>query len=127
MADTYGIETPLADLFDWGSDNPPVDEINDATSAGTARIDGVLCGHFAFRTDEVDWEVWIETGNRPLPRKFVITDKTQESLPRFAATLKWSTSEVFEDQIFEFTPPTDAKKIPLSPLSEMAKLLEKQE
>ena len=49
-----------------------------------------------------------------------------ESLPRFAATLKWSTSELFEDQIFEFTPPTDAKKIPLTPLSEMAKL-EQQE
>lgn len=122
MEDTYGIETPLADLFDWGGENPPVDEINDATSAGYARINGVLCGHFAFRTDEVDWEVWIETGSRPLTLKFVITDKTQDALPRFSATLKWSTSENFEDQIFEFSPPPDAKKIPLTPLSEMAKL-----
>jgi hypothetical protein len=123
MQDTHGIETPLADLFDWGGENPPVDEIIDATSAGYGRVNGVLCGHFAFRTEEVDWEVWIETGSRPLPLKFVITDRTQDSLPRFSATLRWSTSENFENQIFWFTPSADAKKIPLTPLSEMAKLV----
>jgi hypothetical protein len=124
--DTYGLEFPIADLWDWGTDNAPVDEIVDATSVGTARIDGVLCAHFAYRTEETDWEIWIETGDRPLPLKFAVVDKTQDSLPRFEATLHWSTSEHFADDVFLFSPTADAKKIPLAPLNQLAKL-QKQE
>jgi hypothetical protein len=120
--DEYGIEVPLADLFDWGSERAPIDEIEVAFLVGSARINGVNCAHFAFRTAEVDWEVWVETGTRPLPRKFTITDRTQEDLPRFEATLTWSTLEDFEDVIFMFDPPASAARIPLATLSEMAAL-----
>jgi len=120
--ETYGLEVPIADLFDWGTDRAPIDEIKDATSAGTARVNGVLCAHFALRTSEVDWEIWIETGDRPLPLKFAVTDKTQEALPRFETTLTWSTDEHFDDGIFQFSPPPDAKSIPLAPLAKLAKL-----
>ena len=84
----------------------------------------MLCGHYAFRTEETDWEVWIELGDRRLPLKFAITDRTQESLPRFVATLAWSTHEKFDDCIFSFYPPADASEIPLVPLDEWAKLAE---
>ena len=91
MEDTYGIETPLADLLDWGTERAPLEELEVAFPVGTAQIGSVLCGHYAFRTEETDWEVWIELGDRHLPLKFAITDRTQESLPRFVATLAWST------------------------------------
>jgi hypothetical protein len=120
--DTYGLEVPLADLFDWGTERAPIEEIREAFLVGLARIDGVECAHFAFRTDEVDWEIWIEAGDRPLPRKFSVTDRTQEDLPRFEAHLKWSTWERFDDSIFSFDPPANAKSIPLAPLSELARL-----
>jgi hypothetical protein len=120
--DEYGLEVPLADLFDWGSERAPIDEIEVGFLVGSARIDGVNCAHYAFRTAEVDWEVWVETGTRPLPRKYTITDRTQTGLPRFEATLTWSTLEDFEDPIFTFSPPVDANRIPLSTLTEMATL-----
>jgi hypothetical protein len=120
--DTYGLEVPLADLFDWGTERAPIDEIEVGFFVGSSRVEGVNCDHYAFRTAEVDWEVWIEAGSRPLPRKFTIIDRTQEDLPRFAATLTWSTEENFEDAIFTFSPPADALQIPLAPLTEMARL-----
>jgi hypothetical protein len=126
MEDTYGIETPLADLFDWGTERAPFEELQFAFPVGTSRVNGVLCGHYAFRTEETDWEVWIEEGTRHLPLKFAITDRTQDSLPRFEATLTWSTQEDFDDYIFAFSPSDDASEIPLTPLSEWAKLAKQE-
>ena len=122
MEDTYGIETPLADLWDWGTERAPLEELEVAFPVGTARIGSVLCGHYAFRSEETDWEVWIELGDRHLPLKFAVTDRTQDSLPRFVATLAWSTYEKFDEGIFSFDPPADAKEIPLVPLDEWAKM-----
>ena len=36
-----------------------------------ATIDGVATDHYAFREADVDWEVWIQKGDQPLPRKLV--------------------------------------------------------
>lgn len=126
MEDTYGVETPLADLFDWGTERAPFEELQFAFPVGTSRVNGVLCGHYAFRTEETDWEIWIEQGTRHLPLKYAITDRTQDSLPRFEATLTWSTQENFDDYIFTFSPPADALEIPLTPLTEWVKLTEQQ-
>jgi hypothetical protein len=127
MEDTYGVETPLADLFDWGTERAPFDELEFAFLVGNSRVDGVLTQHYAFRMEETDFEVWLETGDRRLPLKFVITDRTEESMPQFEATLKWSTLEKFDDYIFTYSPSADAMKIPLTPLDEWAKLAEQAE
>jgi hypothetical protein len=126
LEDEYGIETPLADLFDWGTERAPFEELEFAFPVGTARINQVMCGHYAFRTAETDWEVWIELGDRKLPLKFAITDRTQDSLPRFEAHLTWSTVEAFDEDTFTFTPPSDAKKIPLVSLTDWAKIAKKE-
>lgn len=126
MEDTYGIEAPLADLFDWGTERAPFEELEIALPVGSARINGVRCGHYAFRTEETDWEVWIELGDRALPLKFAVTDRTQDALPRFEALLTWSTFERFDDRIFSFDPPDSASEIPLKPLSDWAKLVKQE-
>jgi hypothetical protein len=46
--------------------------LQDMTAAGyigTSWIDGVECDHVAVRQADVDWQVWIERGDTPLPRK----------------------------------------------------------
>lgn len=126
MEDTYGVETPLADLFDWGTERAPFDEIELAFLVGNSRIDGIMTQHYAFRFAETDMEVWLETGDRRLPLKFVITDRTDDSMPQFEAHLKWSTLEKFDDYIFTYSPTADAQKIPLTPLDEWAKLAKQE-
>jgi hypothetical protein len=126
VEETYGVETPLANLFDWGTERAPINDLEFAFPVGTSRVNGVLCGHYAFRTQETDWEVWIELGDRRLPLKFVITDRTEESLPQFEATLIWSTQEDFDNYIFTFSPPADAREVPLTPLDEWAKLVKQE-
>ena len=40
---------------------------------GPSVVGGVKSTHLAFRGAEVDWQIWIENGDKPLPRKYVIT------------------------------------------------------
>ena len=76
-----------------------------------SRIGGVECDHVAIRQPDVDWQVWIEKGDAPLPRKVVITTKTQPTQPQYIATLKWDTSASIDRNLFAFTPPADAVRI----------------
>jgi hypothetical protein len=113
LSDKYDIELPLADLFYW-SDRASTGSITDATDLGPSQIGGVSCEHFAFRQEDVDWQVWIQQGDYPLPRKIVIRTLTDEARPRFAAVLTWNLAPSFNDAAFTFVPPPDAKRITLA-------------
>src|SRR5262245_50060743 len=104
----YGVELPLADLFLWGTDKDGVSDIKSASYIGPSRIGGADCDHYAFRQQDVDWQIWIERGKTPLPRKLVITTTSEPAQPQYVATLKWDTSPKFDDRTFTFVPPKDA-------------------
>lgn len=112
----FGIALPLEDLFRWG-DGTNADRIQALKSAyevGSATIDGVPTDHFAFREADVDWEVWIQKGDQPLPRKVVIVDRTDPTHPTFTARLSWQVNPAFTDADFTFVPDANAKKIQLA-------------
>jgi len=107
----YGIDLPLADLFYWGTERDGTSAITGATRVGMANVDGFICEHYAFRQKDMDWELWIEQGGRPLPRKQVITTMTDRSKPQHSMVLNWDLSPKLEDQMFGFVPPPTAHKI----------------
>jgi hypothetical protein len=113
LSNKYDIELPLVDLFYW-SDRTNTADITGATDLGPSQIGGVTCEHFAFRQEDVDWQVWIQQGDYPLPRKMVIRTLTDEARPRFAAVLTWNLAPSFNDAAFTFSPPADAKRISLA-------------
>ena len=58
--------------------------------------------HLAFRTAKVDWQIWIEDGRAPLPRKLVITYKLVPGAPVFRLELSdWDVSARLPDATFE--------------------------
>ena len=110
----YGIELPLVDLFRWGTPSANTRAITSAVSVGPSQIDGVTCEQYAFHQDGLDWQVWIQLGEHPLPRRLVITTLTDEARPQHMATYKWNLAPSFNDETFLFEPPADAKKIPFA-------------
>ena len=107
----YGIVFPLADFIQMSAQENLLQKITAAGYIGASRIGGVECDHVAIRQPDVDWQVWIEKGDAPLPRKVVITTKTQPTQPQYIATLKWDTSASIDSNLFTFTPPADAVRI----------------
>ena len=112
----FGIRLPLEDLFRWG-DGSHADRIQALKSAyevGSATIDGVQTDHFAFREADVDWEVWIQKGAQPWPRKLVIVDRTDPARPTFTARMNWQMNPAFTDADFAFVPDANAKRIQMA-------------
>jgi hypothetical protein len=107
----YGIVFPLADFISMAANQDLLQNVKDAGYIGVSRIDGVECEHIAVRQQDVDWQVWIEKGNTPLPRKIVITTKKQPTQPQYIASLQWKIDPGFESNLFTFTAPEDAVRI----------------
>ena len=79
---------------------------------GPSIVGGVKCTHLAFRGPEVDWQIWIEDGDKPLARKFVLTSKQVTGSPEFTLLIRsWDVAPKLTNQEFNFTPPKGAKKI----------------
>jgi hypothetical protein len=112
LSSKFDIELPTTDLFYW-SDRNSTGDITAATNVGPSQVGGVTCEHYAFRQRDADWELWIQQGNYPLPRKVVIKTLTDEARPRFASVLTWNLAPSFNDAAFTFVPPPDAKRIAL--------------
>jgi hypothetical protein len=107
----YGIVFPMADFIQMAAQENLLQNITDAGYIGTSFIDGVECEHVAARQKDVDWQVWIEKGSKPLPRKLVITTKTEPTQPQFVARIDWDTAADIDSNLFSFNPPSDAVRI----------------
>jgi hypothetical protein len=119
MYKQYGISLPLEDLFRWADPaGRPDDQLKSAYQVGTATIDGVATDHYAFREGAADWELWIEQGDRPLPRKMVIVDRTDDARPTFTARLDWKINPPLSDSDFRFVPAASDKRIGLARFQE---------
>jgi len=116
LEERYGVELPLADFFLWGTPAATVDKIESAMNAGQDFVGDDLCDHYAFRQAKADWQIWITTGSRPLPRKVVITSRTDEARPQSVSLIDWNLKPTFKDTVFKFTPPKGASRIEIVPV-----------
>ena len=107
----YDLDFPLADLFYWGTDKADLEDIKSSTYVGPNWVGGAACDHYAFRQQGVDWQLWIERGEAPLPRKLVITTTDDDAQPQYTATLTWRLTPGPDDATFTFVPPPDARRI----------------
>ncbi|WP_411851158.1 DUF2092 domain-containing protein [Stenotrophomonas sp. LGBM10] len=116
VADRYGIELPLADMFLWGTDKARTDAIRGALHIGGGTVDGEAVEQYAFQQDQVDWQIWIAT-RTSLPRKLIITSLDDPALPQYRAELHWDTRSPVASTAFHFTPPAGASRIALVPVA----------
>ena len=90
-----GIEAPGADLILTKVGDELMMDVIESKYVGQGVVDGVLCEHLAFRNAEVDWQLWVEAGSKPVPRKYVITSKTLTGAPQYTLRLgRWSDAPV---------------------------------
>jgi hypothetical protein len=111
-AQKYGLEVPLADLFLMGTDKFDTKSITEAIYVGPQLIGGVLCDQLAFRQPGVDWQVCIERGKAPLPRKLVVTGTDSDpAQPVRRSVLTWKAGSAPDAAAFTFVPPKGATRI----------------
>jgi hypothetical protein len=116
--DRYGIELPLTDLFRWSEPGGRADDVKEALYVGPANILGTPTDHYAFRETDLDWQIWIAKGPQPVPRKIVITDRSDPSSPQFVTTMTWNFKPAFDAQTFAFKAPPGAMPIRLTAMNQ---------
>ncbi len=114
LKNRYALELPLVDLFLWGTNRMPTDRITSAIDIGPSTIGGVETEQYAFREPNLDWQIWIEKGPRPLPRKLVLTSTDEASQPQHQLELSWNLAPKVTEKTFTYTPPKNAHRIALS-------------
>jgi hypothetical protein len=107
---------PLAEWLDSNLPKMLVEHVREAAYVEPSQIAGVPCDHVALRGDQADLQVWVAQGDRPLPRRIVITYTREDGRPQFRAQFSdWNLAPEVPDSLFTFTPPAGAAKITFGP------------
>jgi hypothetical protein len=113
----YELDAPAADLFYGRPYEGLMEGVKSGQYIGLENIDGVPCHHLAFQKSEVDWQIWVEDGPKPLPRRYVITTKTMQSQPQYTVRLAmWEPEANPPAATFAFQPPPGAKRVESLPV-----------
>lgn len=117
LAQKYGIDAPLADLLYSDPCAVMLGNVRTGDCVGAHQAEGKACDHLVFSQKESDWQLWVEKGKSPLPRKLVINDKQVMGWPQFAANFsQWDMNPRLPAGLFTFAPQQDARRIDFIPL-----------
>ena len=112
LRDKYHRPVPGADLLMSSIYDELMPEVTDTKDLGAGVIGGVECDHLAFRTKEVDWQMWVAQGDRPYPCRYVITSSKMAGSPQYTIDIRsWKTGADVAADGFTLQLPADAKKL----------------
>ena len=108
----YRLEMPAADLIFSNPYQALTHGVTSGMYVGESLVGGVDTHHLAFQTKDADWQIWILSGDQPLPVKLAITDRRRSGSPKYMAVFSgWEISPTFDQSIFIFTPAEGDRKI----------------
>lgn len=117
LKDTYHRPLPAADLMLSNSYEILMKGVTDIKDLGSGVVGGVECDSLAFRTEEVDWQIWIAQGEQPYPCRYVITSKLVDNGPQYSVQISnWKAGDDVAAFDFNFKNSTDAKQVDLGDL-----------
>ena len=111
---------PAADLFLSNAHGELMAEVTDVKDLGSGVIGGIECDYLAFRTKDVDFQIWIAQGASRHPCRYVITSKQIADGPQYTIQLRnWKTGGDVATTDYVFKPPAGARQINLDELKAM--------
>jgi hypothetical protein len=103
LRDEYGLPLPAADLLMANPNDELMGEVTDVKDLGSGVIGGRECDHLAFRTADVDWQIWIAHGEAPFPCRYVITSKGMSQAPQYQIDVRdWRAGDAVAADDFAF-------------------------
>src|ERR1700737_1750542 len=112
LRDKYHRPVPAADLLMSDPYKELMPLVTDVKDLGSGVIHGIECDHLAFRTKEVDWQIWIAQGARPYPCRYVITSKKVTGWPQYTIDIwGWKAGTEVASEKFKLEIPAGAKQL----------------
>jgi hypothetical protein len=123
LRDKYHRPVPAADLLLSNPSGQLMPLVTDAKDLGSGVIRGVECDHLAFRTKDVDWQIWIAQGDRPYPCRYVITSTKVDGAPQYSIDIRdWKAGGDVAADGFTLNVPANARNVKPSDLPDFDEL-----
>jgi len=117
--EVFGSSVPVADLVYSDPYRTLIENVQTGFVVGQHPVNGIRCHHLAFAQEAIDWQIWVEVGPRPVPRKLVITYRDEPGSPQYIAELSdWNFEPRLSEHYFTFHPPDGADEIEFLPPQE---------
>jgi hypothetical protein len=121
LRDKYHRPVPGADLLMSDPYKEWMPEVTDVKDLGSGVIRGVECDHLAFRTREVDWQIWIAQGPSPYPCRYTITSNKVAGSPAYSIDIRdWKTGTAVATDPFRLSIPAGARKLTPDKVQELS-------
>jgi hypothetical protein len=115
-----GLALPAADFLFRSPYQRMMAKVERGSYIGRSLVRGVMTDQLAFRQKGVDWQIWIQEGDRPLPVRLAIKDRATRGNPWHTVTMTdWDTAPELTPAMFTFTPPEGAQRIAAANLAEL--------
>lgn len=112
LEDEYGVVLPLADFLHSDPYAVLMAGVTYGRYLGIHQAAGVACHHLAFSQDTIEWQIWIDAGDKPLPRKLVISYVQEPGEPQYSAVIRrWRLDAKAPEGLFTFEAPEGAQKV----------------
>jgi hypothetical protein len=112
LHDRFDTDQTLADFLFADPYKVFTEHVQSGTYVGLHHVSKAKCHHLAFRQKLLDWQIWIDAGVQPLPRKLLITFKRQVDQPQYTALIhRWDVNPTLSDELFQFQPPEGVRKV----------------
>ena len=112
LAEDYDIVLPLSDLLYSDPYSTLMDGVLYGKYVGLHQAEGVPCHHLTFGQEGLYWQIWIDAGEKPWPRKLSVASWEDSGVPRYEAIVRrWVPDPPKAEGQFAFKAPAGAKQI----------------
>jgi hypothetical protein len=120
LRDKYHRPVPGADLLMSDPYKELMPEVTEVKDLGSGVIRGTECDHLAFRTREVDWQIWIAQGPNPYPCRYSITSRKVVGAPEYRLDIRdWKAGAQVAADPFKVSIPAGAQKLTPEKIQEL--------
>jgi hypothetical protein len=114
----YGVSLPLGDLAESDPHAVLTRGIGLAHYVGVHNVEGIFCHHVVLQSKDIDLQIWVEVGDKPLPRKLVFDYPNRVGEPQYTVSItEWSFAAP-KPALFVPKIPKGAGKVDFLPIGE---------
>jgi len=112
----HGVTLPLGEFAESDVYKVLTRGVDHAFYIGVGNVEGIHCHHLLLERKDLFIQIWIEIGEKPLPRKLVFEYPLRAGSPQFTASITEWSFEPPKPEIFVAKVPKDAGKVDFLPL-----------
>jgi len=116
MEQEYGLTLPLGELAESDPYAVLTRGVDQAHYLGVHNVDGTFCHHLLLQRPDLDLQLWVQVGQKPLLRKLVFEYPERVGDPEYEITITDWSLKAPRPEIFAAKIPKGAGKVDFLPL-----------